>query len=88
MLGALQGFSTITAVIAVGWVLAHRGILGLEARQILADLAFFVASPALLLVVLAKAPVGEVLSSGAVSYTHLDVYKRQVTTWALPGSMK
>ena len=66
MLGALQGFSTITAVIAVGWVLAHRGILGLEARQILADLAFFVASPALLLVVLAKAPVGEVLSSGVV----------------------
>jgi len=64
VLGALQGFSTIAAVIAVGFVLAHVGVLGLEARKILADVAFFVASPALLLVVLSRAPVGEVLSSG------------------------
>ncbi len=64
MLGALQGFTTISAVVAVGFLLAHVGVLGLAARQILADVAFFVASPALLLVVLAKAPVGQVLSSG------------------------
>lgn len=66
MLGALQGFSTISAVVAVGFVLAHVGVLGLEARKILADVAFFVASPALLLVVLSRAPVGEVVSSGLV----------------------
>ena len=36
----------------VGFVLAHVGVLGPEARKILADVAFFVASPALLLVVL------------------------------------
>jgi predicted permease len=64
VLGALQGFSTIAAVIAVGFVLAHLGVLGLDARNILADLAFFVASPALLLVVLAQAPVSVVLSWG------------------------
>ena len=52
VIGALQGFSTISAVVVVGWLLAHFGVLGLEARQILADVAFFVASPALLLVVL------------------------------------
>ncbi|MBK8469882.1 MAG: AEC family transporter [Candidatus Phosphoribacter sp.] len=64
MLGALQGFSTILAVVLVGWLLAHFGVLRLEARQILADVAFFVASPALLLVVLSKAPVSQVLSGG------------------------
>lgn len=64
VLGALQGFATISAVVAVGWVLAHVGVLGLEARQILADLAFFVASPALLLVVLSRAPVGGVFTTG------------------------
>ena len=44
VLGALQGFSTIAAVISVGFVLAHVGVLGMEARNILADLAFFVLS--------------------------------------------
>ena len=62
MLGALQGFVTISAVVAVGWVLADRKVLDLAAQRILADLAFFVASPALLLVILAKAPVAAVLS--------------------------
>ncbi len=62
MLGALQGFVTISAVVAVGWVLADRRVLDLAAQRILADLAFFVASPALLLVILAKAPVSAVLS--------------------------
>lgn len=66
VLGALQGFSTIAAVISVGFVLAHVRVLGMEARNILADLAFFVASPALLLVVLSKAPVSAVLSWGLV----------------------
>ena len=50
----------------MGFVLAHVGVLGMEARNILADLAFFVASPALLLVVLSKAPVSAVLSWGLV----------------------
>ena len=66
MLGALQGFSTISAVVFVGWLLAHLGVLGLEARRVLSDVAFFVASPALLLVVLSKAPVGQVFSAGLV----------------------
>ena len=62
MLGALQGFVTISAVVFLGWLLADRKVLDLDAQRILADLAFFVASPALLVMILAKAPVSAVLS--------------------------
>ncbi|MBK8866566.1 MAG: AEC family transporter [Dermatophilaceae bacterium] len=62
MLGALQGFVTISAVVFLGWLLADRKVLDLAAQRILADLAFFVASPALLVMILAQAPVSAVLS--------------------------
>ena len=62
MLGALQGFVTISAVVFLGWLLADRKVLDLDAQRILADLAFFVASPALLVMILAQAPVSAVLS--------------------------
>ncbi len=62
MLGALQGFVTISAVVFLGWLLADRKVLDLPAQRILADLSFFVASPALLVMILAKAPVSAVLS--------------------------
>lgn len=66
MLGVAQGFTTIAAVVAIGWVLAHRGVLDWQAGRALANLAFFVASPALLLTVLARAPVSAVVSAGMV----------------------
>jgi predicted permease len=66
VLGALQGFVTIGAVILVGYLLAHLRVLDLSAQRVLADLAFFVASPALLLTVLAKAPVAAVFSGPLV----------------------
>ena len=62
MQGLLEGFATIGAVIALGALLAHVGVLDLPAQVLLARLAFFVASPALLFTVLADADVTEVLS--------------------------
>lgn len=60
--GVLQGFSTIVVVVAVGSLLGHLRILDLAGARVLADLAFFVASPALLIVVLSNAPVAQVFS--------------------------
>ena len=54
MLGVLQGFATIAAVVALGWALAHAGVLGSAGQLFLSKLAFYVASPALLLTVMAR----------------------------------
>ena len=62
LLGVLQGFTTISAVVGLGWLLADRGVLDAVAQRTLGHLAFFVASPALLLIVMAKAPVAQVFS--------------------------
>lgn len=67
MQGLLEGFATIGAVIALGALLAHIGVLDLPAQVMLARLAFFVASPALLFTVLAEADVTEVLSRTLVA---------------------
>jgi predicted permease len=58
----LEGFVTIGAVIALGTLLAQLGILDNRAGLMLARLSFFVASPALLVTVLARADVHRVLS--------------------------
>jgi malonate transporter len=60
--GVLEGFFTIGAVIALGALLAHRGILDLDSQVLLSRLSFFVASPALMITVLADADLGEVFS--------------------------
>jgi predicted permease len=65
--GVLEGFATIGAVIALGVLLAHLGVLDVAAQVTLARLAFFVASPALLFTVLAEADVAEVLSRNLVA---------------------
>ena len=62
MNGVLLGFVTIGAVIAVGMLLAHTRVLDLGAQRTLTDVAFFVASPALMLTTLARADVGAVLT--------------------------
>ncbi|KQX61798.1 AEC family transporter [Angustibacter sp. Root456] len=62
MNGVLLGFVTIGAVIAVGMLLAHLRVLDLTAQRTLTDVAFFVASPALMLTTLARADVGAVLT--------------------------
>ena len=57
-----EGFATIIAVIALGAFLAHIRVLDLPAQVLLSRLAFFVASPALLVTVLADTDVTAVFS--------------------------
>lgn len=66
MLGVLQGFATIAAVVALGWALAHFGVLGTSGQLFLSRLAFYVASPALLLVVMSRTPISAILSANLV----------------------
>jgi malonate transporter len=62
-LGAvLEGFATIGVVIAVGALLAQLRILDLTAAEVLSRIAFFVASPALILSLMARTDVSHVLS--------------------------
>lgn len=63
MQGVLNGFTTIGLVIAVGALLAHLRILDLGAQQVLSRIAFFVASPALMVITLSRADVHQVLSA-------------------------
>ncbi len=62
MQGVLEGFATIGSIIALGILLGHIGLLDHAAQLMLSRLAFFVASPALMVSVLAGADVGDVLS--------------------------
>jgi predicted permease len=62
-----EGFATIGAVIAVGALLAHLKVLDLTAQVLLSRLAFFVASPALMVVTLASTDVSAVLSRNLVA---------------------
>jgi predicted permease len=64
--GILHGFLVIGVVIAVGYGIGRTGVLGPSATQVLSRTAFFVASPALLFVTLARADVGAVFSSALV----------------------
>lgn len=67
MQGVLSGFATIGAVIALGVLLAHLRVLDLNSQTLLSRLAFFVASPALLFIVLSEADVTQVLSRSLVA---------------------
>ena len=67
MEGVVLGFATIAAVIAVGALIAHLGVVDLGAQQVLSRIAFFVASPALLLTTVAEADVHDVLSRSLIA---------------------
>lgn len=58
----LEGFATIGSVIAVGFVLAHLGVLASDTQLMLSRLAFFVASPALMVTVVSESDVSRVIS--------------------------
>lgn len=64
MEGVFEGFATIGAVIAVGFALAHLGVLATDTQLLLSRLAFFVASPALMVTVVSESDVGELVSAG------------------------
>ncbi|PWJ53206.1 hypothetical protein SAMN06264364_114101 [Quadrisphaera granulorum] len=65
--GVLAGFATIIALITLGAVLAQLRVLDLDAQRVLSRLAFYVASPALMVVTLADADVHQVLSANLVA---------------------
>ncbi|QDB80350.1 AEC family transporter [Georgenia wutianyii] len=67
MLGVLEGFTALAVLIALGALLAHVGFLTYASQTMLVRLAFWVASPALLLTVVADADVRVVLSASLVA---------------------
>lgn len=69
MQGVFTGFATIGVVIAVGALLAHLRIVDLTAQRVLSQVAFFVGSPALMVVTLSRADVRNVLSANLVATT-------------------
>ena len=52
MRGVLAGFATITIVIGLGFLLAQLKILDATAQGVLTRVAFYIASPALMITVL------------------------------------
>ena len=67
MQGVLAGFATIGAVIGLGILLAHIRILDEGSQRLLIRLAFFVASPALMITVLGEADISRVFSATLVA---------------------
>lgn len=65
--GVLAGFATIWAVIGVGFLCAHIGLLDLSAQVLLSRVAFYVASPALLLMMLSRADLQRVFAHSLIA---------------------
>jgi malonate transporter and related proteins len=65
--GVATGFVTIGAVIAVGFLLAHVKLLDVSSQRMLIRLAFFVASPALMISVLSRTDVSQLFSANLVA---------------------
>lgn len=63
----LSGFATIAIIIGVGALLAHLGVLDLAAQKVLANVAFTVATPALLLTTIAGTDVRVLLSHNLIA---------------------
>ncbi|MDR1449951.1 MAG: AEC family transporter [Propionibacteriaceae bacterium] len=66
-MASLTGFGVIGIVIGVGWLLAKAGVLALEQRRLMSNLAFTVASPALLCSLMATADLGRVFARSALA---------------------
>lgn len=62
MLGVVTGFAVVWIIILAGYLIGRLGILGQNAQTVLSRLAFFVASPALLLTTLSDADLHTVFS--------------------------
>jgi malonate transporter and related proteins len=88
----LTGFLTILAVIACGVALAHTGVLDERAQRTLAEVSFFVATPALMLVTISQvrldgAAAANVLASGASLLLAASVYAVVARVlWRRPGA--
>ena len=62
MIDIFTGFAVIALAVFVGWIAGRTGVLGPEARPMLARLNFSVLAPFLLFSVLAEADVGALFS--------------------------
>jgi malonate transporter and related proteins len=60
--GVIQGFGVIAAIVLVGYLLGRLDLLGDAAREVLTKLSFYVATPALLLKMLATSDVAVLVS--------------------------
>jgi predicted permease len=65
--GVLTGFVTIIAVIAVGVLLAQFKVLDISSQRVLSGVAFFVASPALMVTVLGSTDTSTLLSANLIA---------------------
>jgi malonate transporter and related proteins len=65
--GVVTGFVTIGAVIALGFLLAHVKFLDAGGQRLLIRIAFFVASPALMVTVLSRTDVSQLFSANLVA---------------------
>lgn len=77
-MGLLIGFTTIIVVILAGLALAHAGVLDSRSQRTLGEIAFFVASPALMVVTISRTHVGgaalNLLASAAALAASFAVY--------------
>jgi len=69
--GLLSGFATILVVIGCGIGLAHVGVLDVRSQRTLGEIAFFVASPALMVVTISRMELGGAATNLAASATSL-----------------
>ena len=67
MQGVLAGFAVIGIIIAVGFLLAQLKILDGTAQGVLTRVAFYVASPALMITVLSGTDVHRLLSANLIA---------------------
>ncbi|NKX52187.1 AEC family transporter, partial [Arthrobacter deserti] len=66
MLGVLAGFSVVWVVILVGYFAGRPGVLGPDGSRAHSRLAFFVASPCLLLETLSRSSLAVIFSDTLV----------------------
>lgn len=68
MQGVLEGFGTIGILIAVGFLIGHVGALDERGQKVLSWLAFYVATPPLMVLVLMEADLGQLLSGSLAAH--------------------
>jgi malonate transporter and related proteins len=78
----LIGFVTILVVIACGAALAHAGVLDVRSQRTLGEVAFFVASPALMIVVISDVDIGGAAVNLAASAASLGTCFLAYAAWA------
>jgi predicted permease len=89
-MGLLTGFATILVVIACGTALAHVGVLDAKSQRSLGEVAFFVASPALMVVTIADVHVqgaaANLMASAVALAVSAGVYAAVAGFWWRPGT--